>query len=176
MKITEKTRCREVEHLMTPEKMDEFIKLPEIETKEPFRMRKFMDLTIKQLDWILDHPDKVLKIIRATSPRLLDFVGRVKGLKANMKFLEDFLKSYQVEQTKQERQAMRGIAFPGFTDQILIDLIEFYHLHSVKQASRMRLKEWLLCSQSKMSRNKFQSELSRIHNREMEASRKAKKK
>lgn len=174
MKITEKTKCREVEHLLTKEKMEELMQLPEIEVKEPFRTRKFMDLTIKQLDWILDYPEKAVRIIRWTSPKLLDFISRVKGLKSNLKGMENFLKSYQTEQSKAEKRAMKGIAFPDFVNQILIDLIEFYHLNSVRQASRMKLKEWMLVAQSKMSKSKFQAELSKIQRQEAEAAKKNK--
>lgn len=175
MKITEKTRCREVEHLLTKEKLEELMKLPEVTMKEPFRTRNFMDLTIKQLDWVLDYPEKAVRIIRWTSPKLLDFVSRVKGLKANLKGIEDFLKGYQTEQTKAEKKAMKGISFPDFINQILIDLIEFYHLNSVKQASRMKLKEWMLAAQSKMAKNKFQAELNKIQRQEAEAAKKNKK-
>lgn len=175
MKITEKTRCREVEHLLTKEKLEELMKLPEVTMKEPFRTRNFMDLTIKQLDWILDNPEKIVRIIRMTNPRLLEFVSRVKGLKSNLKGIEDFLKSYQTEQTKAEKRAMKGISFPDFINQILIDLIEFYHLHSVRQAARMKLKEWMLCAQSKMSKTKFQAELNKIQKQEAEAAKKNKK-
>lgn len=175
MKITEKTKCREVEHLLTKEKLEELMKLPEVAMEEPFRTRKFMDLSIKQLDWILDNPEKTVRIIRWTNPKLLGFVSRVKGLKSNLKGIESFLKSYQTEQTKAEKRAMKGISFPDFINQILIDLIEFYHLHSVRQASRMKLKEWMLCAQSKMSKMKFQAELDKIRKQEVDAASKNKK-
>jgi hypothetical protein len=39
----------------------------------------------------------------------------------------------------------------------------------------MKLKEWMLCAQSKMSKTKFQAELNKIQKQEMEAAKKNKK-
>lgn len=167
MIITEKTRLSEVEHLLNKENIEELLKNPEIKTLEPLKFIDFFNVSIKRFDWLLDHQDAYVKWLRFSERKLIRFLGRLKGFKNYMKTIEDFIKSYHIDQSKEEKQAMKGVRFPDFTNQMLIDVIEFYNLHSVKQASRMKIKEWMLAAQSRMSRSKFQSELARIREKEM---------
>lgn len=174
MKIDKHTRLRPYRALLTKEKLEE-LKKSDIPTLEPLPFIKFFNLKIKHFDWLLDHQEWYIKFLLLTQRTIFKFVGRLKGWESSMKFLEQFLRQYSSKQSKLEIQAASGINFPNFTEQICADLIQFFGLHSLKQAANMRLKDWMFTVSVTRSKIKFERNITDLRSREMEAKTKGSK-
>lgn len=174
MKITSHTRLRPYRNLLTKEKLEE-LKKTDIPSLEPLPFIKFMNWPIWLFDWMLDHQELYIKFLLLTQRTIFKFIGRLKGWEENMKFLEQFLRQYSSKQSKLEKQASQGINFLSFTNQMLADVISYYHLHSIRQAKHMMLKEWLFSCQDKLSHAKFERNITDLRSQEMKAKTKGSK-
>lgn len=169
MKITYKTRTSEVlPLLMTHHDRVEWLleQVPEAE------YRKITSFTITEFSELLD--DEVAYIERniMTEKRFFDAFGKLKNLKRQMDELNNFLKSLSIDQSAEEKQAIRGVNGPSFIQNMMMDVVEFFNLNSFDEAEKRTVAEWLMVFQKRAYEAKVQRNLNKI----FEAKSKAKQK
>ena len=158
IQITSKTKTREIIPFLTNINIEELVKQVDVVALET----PVVDMTIEEFEVILSDPNEYIKKLAFNNKKALIFLGRVKDLLNSLEGFGKFLKRYEVKQTSEEKQAMNNVPFPSFGNAMLVTLIEFYHLNSVEQASKMKVKEWMLCFEYQASNAMFNRRYSEI--------------
>lgn len=156
--IDKRTRTRKILPLLTISNIGDVIKnVPAIPMRKPLT-----DWTIEEFDEALTSPETVLFKMALQNRRALVFLGRVKDFYDSLEGFQKFTQQFEIKQSAEEKQAANGVPFPSFGNSMLITLIEFYHLHSVEEASKMRLKEYMLAFQHNAANAMFNKRYSDI--------------
>lgn len=158
IQITSKTKTKEILPFLTSININELIKDVDVVHLDT----PIVEMTIKEFEEILSNPDEYVKKLALNNKKAFVFLGRVKDLMNSLEGFGKFIKQYEIKQTAEEKQAATGISFPSFGNSMLITVIEFYNLNSVEQASKMKVKEWMLCFQHQASNAMFNRRYSDI--------------
>lgn len=159
MKITYKTRTSEVLPLLMthPDRVEWLLEqVPEVEFKSVVSMTitEFADLTDDEAAYIEKHI--------FCEKRALNALGKLKHLKKQMENLSSYLKSLNIDQTPEEKQAHKGVKTPTFIQSVLLDLVDFFHLDSFDEAEKKTIGNWLLIFQQKAAQAKIERNLQKI--------------
>lgn len=159
MKITWRTKTKDILPLLTKERLDElFEKIPEVEYKSIIAM------TISEFgELIMDEEQYVYENIIKKNKRFLAAFGKIKHLKGQLDGLNNFIGKYNNRQLSQEEKAaQKGILYPSFIQRVLLDLVEFFSLKSFDDAEKMKLSDWLLVYQNKAAESLYNYNYQRI--------------
>lgn len=137
MRITKKTKTRDVLPLLNGERLAEIIeKIPRQPLPVPVtKMSVGQFLEASECGYTMD----LLKEKKA----YIAF-GRIAQLKDEMQAVSKYLERYKVPTSKEVEEASRGIVFPSWQERTLCDLVAYYHLHSTKEAEALPVTDWLL--------------------------------
>lgn len=156
--ITKRTRTRKILPLLTISNITEVIKsVPAIPMEKPLT-----DWTIEELDEALTSPESFIFKMALHNRKALVFLGRCRDFMESLEGFQQFVKSFEIKQSAEEKQAANGVPFPSFGNSMLITLVEFYHLHSVEEASKKLVKEWMLVFQHNAANAMFNKRYSDI--------------
>lgn len=165
MYITKKTRTREIIHFIDESNIEEIIsKIP------PYPLKKsVMELTIDEFNTVSseDYIKQILKEKYAYKA-----LGKLRTLREQMKLVEKLSSINTIEQSAEEKQAANGIQFVSGIERMLIDVTEFFHLHSFAEAEKRTVGEWIVINMHKTSQAKYE----RNYNKMQEAKQKQRKK
>lgn len=158
MKITRKTRVREVLPLLTEQRLEYLL-----ENIQEFPLEKpILSLTIGEFsEIILDEQAYVMKILNPRE-RAWKAFGRLKSFKRQMEEVSNFMKKYEIKQTEDEKRASVGVVFPDFIAKMLITAVQFFNLHSFKEAEVIPLADYLVILQEQSSAIKYQRNYSKL--------------
>lgn len=90
-------------------------------------------------------------------------IGRLKQFKDEVEKINKYLKLNEMEETGEEKQAKSGVYFCTFAEEMLLDAVSFYHLHSLEEAENLPLTDYLVLHKHKTAEAKFQRNLSKAY-------------
>ena len=156
--ITEKTKTREILPFLTTSNIKNLIKdVDVVELDVPIT-----EMRIEEFEELISAPEQFMLRLATKNKRALVFLGKCKDLVNSLEGFSKFVSQYESKHSPEEKQAMNGINFPSFGNNMLTTLIEFYHLHSVEEASNMKVKEWMLVFEHQASNALFSRRYSEI--------------
>lgn len=158
MKITKKTKVKEILPFLTEER---FNKLLEVVEEYPlhknilsFTVGEFAELTISEEEYIK-------KILNPKEKVYIAF-GKLKSYRNQMKQLADYLKTFELKLTPEEKQASQGIDLPSTAERVLLDCVKFFHLHSMEEAEKIPLSDWLVVLKDQVATAKYSRNYQKI--------------
>lgn len=158
MKITHRTRVKDILPLLTEKRMEYLLeRIPEYPLNKPI-----LSLTIGEFAEILmDEQAYMMKILNPRERAYIAF-GQLKSFKRQMEEISAWMKKYEIKQSEEERRAAIGIEFPDFIAKILIIVVQFFGLHSFKEAEQIPLADYLIILQEQSSSIRYQRNYSKI--------------
>ena len=170
MKITKKTRTRDILPLLTKENLEEVLKdVPEVPLKKPI-----LSLTVREFGEIVsDEEGYILGLVRGNRSALR-FLGRLKSYRKAMDSLNRFIKTFDVEQTAEEKAAAKGVLFPNFQQRMLLTCAKFFGYKSLEEAGGCKLADYLTIFQDEASAMLFQRRHAKILEQKYKAKNKRK--
>ena len=168
MKITRRTKTRDILPLLTKERLDDLLQqVDEVPLRKPL-----LSMTIGEFGDIVEDEEGFLLSLVKRNRRALRFLGRLKSYRSEMDGLNKFIKRFDIEQSKEEKAAAKGVLFPNMSQRMLLTCCKFFGLGSFRKAEKCKVSEYLTIFQDEASSVVFQ----RKYNKIIEAKYKAKNK
>ena len=168
MKITKKTKVKEILPFLTEERFNKLLEAVEEYPLDKnilsFSIGEFADLTI-------DEESYIKKILNPKEKVYIAF-GKLKSYRNQMKQLADYLKTFELKLTPEEKQASQGIDLPSTVERILLDTVKAYHLHSTKEAEELPLTDWILFLKDSVATARYSRNYNKILEQKAKAHRK----
>lgn len=156
MKLTKRTRMKDIAPLLTEERTEELARrCPAV----PLR-KSLLQMSVGEFVLALEE-DFALGLLRER--RALVAFGRFRTYMEEMERITKYIKSYEVKPTADERKAAEGVKFPTLGERILIDCVRVYGLHSTAEAERMPITDWLLTVKSEGSAAQYQRRMDEVY-------------
>ena len=158
MKITRRTRVKDILFLLTEKRMEYLL-----DNIQEYPLDKsILSMTIGEFaEILLDEQAYVMKIL-SPRERAYKAFGRLRTFKREMQDVSNFMKRYEIKQTEDEKRAAVGVDFPDFIAKILITVTQFFNLHSFKEAEQIPLADYLIILQEQSSSIRYQRNYSKI--------------
>lgn len=157
MKITKRTKTRDVLPLLTQDTLKELLeKVPAVPLDKPL-----ITLTVGEFgEMVEDEETYIGKLLKHR--KALKAFGRLKQYKQEIEAISKFFKLYDVRRTADESNAAVGIKFPNLGQRMLIDCVKWFHLNSMEEAEKVKLSAWLTMWQDEAANTLYQRNYSKI--------------
>lgn len=158
MKITKKTKVKDIQFLIPGNRMEEFIKsFPPVPLDKPL-----LKMTVAEFcELVLDESAYINKILKPRERAYIAF-GKLNQYSIEMKGIADYLKSMEIKLTQEEKMAGQGIDFPSTVERILLDCVQGYNLHSTQEAEKLPITDWLLLLKNQVATAKYSRNYQKI--------------
>lgn len=157
MRITKKTKTKDILPLLTAKRLEELLELvPECDNKSIFSM------TIGEFGNFINDEESFISDFLAKEKNALKAFGTIKAWRNQMKYLTTFIKKFEVPKTQEETSAANGILFPNFVMRMLLTCASFFGLHSLKEAESIPVSDWVAVFQDEASRAQYQAKYNKI--------------
>lgn len=168
MVITKKTRVKDLVPLVQPNRMEEFIQsFPPQPLEKPI-----LSMTVGEFsDIMLDEEGFIKDILKPNARAYLAF-GRLKQYGIEMRALADFFKTMQLKLSPEEQAASRNVDLPSFVERMLLDTVSFFHLHSMSEAEKIPLADYLVVLKDSVATAKYSRNYNKILEQKSKAHRK----
>lgn len=110
---------------------------------------------------LMDEQAYMMKILNPHNKAYIAF-GQLKSFKRQMEEVSNFMKKYEIKQTEDEKRAAINVEFPDFIAKMLITAVQFFNLHSFKEAEAIPLSDYLVILQDQSSAIKYQRNYSKL--------------
>lgn len=151
MLINKRTKTKKILPYLDEKQVEDIInQIPEVALPTPI-----LELSIGEFGALLDDEETYIKNL-LNEKYLFDALGKLKSFKRQMEELTNFLKLYEVKQTKEEKQAAVGVVFPDFAARMLLTVTKFFGLKSFDEAEKVKLSNYLLILQDEVSSLQYQ--------------------
>ena len=158
MQITKKTKVKEVLPFLNEEKTKYLLEnIPEYPLDKPI-----ISMTIGEFSEILLDEQAYIQTFMSPKERAYKAFGRLRAFKREMDEIQKWMNKFEIKQSAEEKQAAIGIEFPNFVTKILITVVQFFSLHSFKEAEEIPLADYLVILQDQSSQVKYQRQYSKI--------------
>lgn len=152
MKITAKTRTKDILPLLTEERIKKFAAdVPPVPLEKPL-----LSMTCGEF---IEAMDEKFALRLLAEKRALTAFGRYRQYLKELEGITAYLGRYEVPQSADEKAAASGVRFPSMQERILLDCVRFYHLHSTAEAEALPIADWLLVVKSEGSAAQYQHRL-----------------
>lgn len=152
MKITRRTLTKDILPLLTEERLEEVLEqVQEVPLRKPL-----LSMSIREFGEIVSDEETFLLSLVKQNRRALRFLGRLKSYRKAMDSLNRFIKTFDVEQTAEEKAAAKGVLFPNFQQRMLLTCAKFFGYKSLEEAGGCRLADYLTIFQDEASAMLFQ--------------------
>lgn len=157
MKITKRTKTRDVLPLLTQDTLKELLeKVPAVPLDKPL-----ITLTVGEFgEMVEDEETYIGKLLKHR--KALKAFGRLKQYKQEIEAISKFFKLYDIRRTADESNAAIGIKFPNLGQRMLIDCVKWFHLNSMEEAEKVKLSAWLTMWQDEAANALYQRNYSKI--------------
>lgn len=168
MTISKKDRVRDIIPLIRPERMEEFIEsFPSYPLEKPI-----LSMTVGEFsDIMLDEDSYITKMLNPKERAYIAF-GRLHQYSIEMKGVADFFKTMQLKLSPEEQAASRGVDLPSFVERMLLDTVTFFHLHSMAEAEKIPLADYLVVLKDSVATARYQRNYNKILEQKSKAHRK----
>lgn len=168
MRITKKTKTRDILPLLTKERLDDLL-----EQVEPIPLDKsVLSMTITEFNDVINDEETLLLGLIKHNRKALQFLGKLKSFRNQMQSLNSFFKKLEVKQSPEETAAAKGVMFPDIIQKMLITCCSFFHLNSFEEAEKCTVGSYMLIYQNEAANAIYQ----RKYNEIIETKQKNKKK
>ncbi len=158
MKITKKTKVKDILPFLTT---DRFNTLLEVVDEYPLD-KDILSMTIGEFgELTLDEEGFIKKILNPREKVYIAF-GKLKNYRRQMNSLAEYLKSFEIKMTNEERLASQQVDMPTTTERILLDTVKAYHLHSTREAEQLPLTDWILVLKDMVATAKYSRNYQKI--------------
>lgn len=82
-------------------------------------------------------------------------IGRLKTFKQEFSAINTVIENSRPVSSDIERAAAAGIVFPSFPEQVLLSVVEYFHLRSIAEAEAIPFADYLLVLRSQSAEAKF---------------------
>lgn len=167
MKITNKTRTRDILPLLTEETFKEVLeKVPAVPLK-----KHLLEMSIGEFSGILEDESAYIANILKQRKALKAF-GTLKSYKTEIEGIVNFLNRFETRRTQEETAAAKGVLFPNMVQKMIVDCVGWFGLHSTKEAEKVTVGEWLTMFQNEAANTLYQWNYMNIMNAKNKAKRK----
>ena len=157
MRITKKTKTKDILPLLTAKRLDELLELvPECDNKSIFSM------TIGEFGNFINDEESFISDFLAKEKNALKAFGTIKAWRNQMKSLTTFMKKFEIPKTSEEANAANGILFPDFVMRMLLTCANFFNLKNLKEAESIPVSDWLAVFQDEASRAQYQAKYNKL--------------
>lgn len=156
MRITPRTKTKFLLPLLTDEERAN--KLLDAVTALPLD-KPIVEMSIGEFITAIQ-PDYALQFLK--EKRALKAFGHLKTYRDEMERVSKLMKSFETPKTSEQREAGVGIDFPTSEEQMLLDAVDAFHLHSFAEAEKVPLADFLLVKKSQSADIKYQHRYQRI--------------
>lgn len=94
---------------------------------------------------------------------LIVAIGRLKQFRNEVENIDKFMKLNECTESTEESQARKGVYFCSAAEEMLLDAVTFFHLHSMDEAEKVPLSDYLVYYKHKTAEAKFQRNLSAVY-------------
>lgn len=158
MDITQKTTVREAAAFLKKEHIEELM-----DKVDPYTPKKpVFEMTVGEFIEALDE-DYAKVFFDDPDEYLVIAVGRLKAFKRDIENVQKILALNEIKLDADEVQAQAGIVFPTVGENMLVECVEWFHLHSIREAEDVKLTDWLLMKKSKNAGQKYERNLMKVH-------------
>lgn len=168
MIISKRTRVKDLVPLVRPERMVEFINsFPPYPLEKPIlsmNLGEFADL-------IIDEDSFIEKIMKPRERAYIAF-GRMHQYSIEIKAISDYFKRFEIKLTQEEKSASIGVDSPSFVERMLLDTVSFFHLHSMAEAEKIPLADYLVVLKDSVATAKYSRNYNKILEQKAKAHRK----
>ena len=119
-------------------------------------------MTIGEFSSIILDEQAYIQTFMKPNERAYKAFGRLKSFKREMEDISKWIQKHEVKQTEDERRAAIGVDFPNFVTKILITCVQFFNLHSFKEAESIPLADYLVILQDQSAAMLYQRNYSKI--------------
>ena len=158
MRITKKTRTKDILPLLTKEKLDELL-----EKVEPVQLEKtLMGMSIAEFNDVINDEDGYLLNLINSNPEALVFLGKLKSFRTQIDGLNNFFKRLEVKMSPEETAATKGVMFPDIIQKMLLTCCSFFHLKSFEEAESCKVSDYMLIYQNEAASAQYQRNYQKI--------------
>lgn len=167
MKITKRTKTKDVLPLLTQDTLKELLeKVPAVPLDKPL-----ITLTVGEFgEMVEDEETYIGKLLKHR--KALKAFGRLKQYKQEIEAISKFFKLYEIKRTQEEEAAGKGIVFPNLAQRMLVDCVKWFHLNNTEAAEKIKVSEWLLIWQDEAASALYQHNYQKILEQKNKAKRK----
>lgn len=155
MKITRKTRWKDVAPLLPQMDLDKV--LDGIDEVNP--LMNVIEMTCGDFIGLLENDSHIASKVIGRPKAAFIALGRLKALRRQMKEVADYITANDYTQDTLVQKAATGVRFPTPQERILLDVQQRYFLHSLDEAEKAPLTDYLLMVRDQTSRAKFENNM-----------------
>lgn len=158
MKITKKTKTRDILPLLTKERLEDLL-----EQVEPVPLEKtLLSMSIYEFNDVINDEETLLLNLIKGNKYALQFLGKLKSFRTQIDGLNSFFKRIEVKQSSEESSAARGVLFPDIIQKMLLTCCRFFHLKSFEEAEQCKVSDYMLIYQSEAANAIYQRNYNKI--------------
>ena len=156
MRVTKRTKTTLVLPLLTTDEafMKAVESVPRVELQTPV-----LKMTVGEFIEALDE-GYVAKFL--TEKRAYKALGKTRAYKEDVKSVLDFLRKLEIEPSADEKRASNGVLFPSFGERMLVDCVRWFNLHSMSDAERLPLVDYMIMAKAEAASSKYQRNYNKI--------------
>lgn len=109
------------------------------------------------------HLRGIIKVDKNTT--VYEYCAKSKHLKKELEKITKYLNSFTIPQSEEEKQAIKGVLFPSFEENMLIFCQQKFFLKSMKDAEGILLCDFLVHKKSDFANIKYEKNLRLINER-----------
>lgn len=155
--IGKKTRTQDVLPLITTEE-----RLQAVLDAVPAVPLEVQTLDLPLGDFLQAVTDKTYSLRFFKERYALTAFGKLKTHISDIKTITAFVDRLKVERSGDELQASAGVPFPDFALRVLLDVARFFSLHSLSDAERVPVHDWLAVYQDSAANAIYKRRLAAI--------------
>lgn len=158
MRITKKTRTKDILPLLTKERLEDLL-----EQVEPIPLDKsVLSMTITEFNDVLNDDETLILNLIKENKHALQFLGKLKSFRNQMQSLNSFFKKLEIKQSPEENAAARGVLFPDMIQKMLLTCCSFFHLKSFEEAEKCKVSDYMLIYQNEAASALYQRNYNKI--------------
>lgn len=158
MKITKRTKVKDITPFLTTERFNSLLEAVEeypLETPVlKMTVGQFAELTISEEDFIRE--------LLNPNERVFKAFGRLKSYRNQMTALTKYLEGMQLKLTSDEKLASQNVDMPTTAERMLLDCVKFFHLHSMEEAEKIPISDWLVVLKDQVATAKYSRNYQKI--------------
>ena len=158
MTITNKTTIGEAALFMKKEHFEQLL-----EQCEPVRLEKpIISMTVGEFIEACDD-DYIMRFFQDKGQLLVVAIGKVKQFNKEMENISKLFKLNETKPTNDELTAQKGVVFPTFQETMLCECLEWFHLHSLDDAEKIPLSNYLIVKRKKTAEARYERNLNKLY-------------
>ena len=170
MKLTRRTKLKEIAHLLTEERIKEILPLV---AEFPLKKSLFF-CTCGEFCRVMDGDEYFINSeIIGKEKKAVRYFGKLKRLRNEMETINKFMNLNKRKETTEEKQARQGVSFPTAQQMILLVVQKAFYLKSLTEAEKVPFSNYLILHQSQTAESKYQDNYNKIMQRKYENNRRS---